>query len=95
MDVDTRLTPQVISQRHPSLYFPAGDVVLIAEKDKVQHVFRVHKSILSHHSSVFKDMFALPSGDSLNELYDTVPVVRMHDEVGHLDSLLHAFYDPT
>lgn len=87
--------PQLEARRHPTLYFSAGDVILATQKDGVRHLFRVHKSILSHNSLVFEDMFALPSSESLNETYDNAPVVRMHDDFKDLESLLNVFYDQT
>ncbi len=51
------------SERHNVLWFPDGNVVLATDS----LLFRVHKSFLSLHSSVFKDMFDLPhvsAGDS-------------------------------
>jgi len=51
------------SERHNVLWFPDGNVVLATDS----LLFRVHKSFLSLHSSIFKDMFDLPhvsAGDS-------------------------------
>jgi len=43
-------------EHHGVLWFPDGNVVLATDS----LLFRVHKSFLSLHSSVFKDMFDLP-----------------------------------
>lgn len=55
-------------------------------------VFRVHQSVLSLHSPIFKDLFALPSPPEVNETYDKAQLVRMPDRADDLESLLKAFY---
>jgi len=65
MDVD--IVQQGESQKlrpehHGVLWFPDGNVVLATDS----LLFRVHKSVLSLHSSVFKDMFDIaftPAGN--------------------------------
>lgn len=55
-------------------------------------VFRVHQSVLSLHSPIFKDLFALPSPPEVNDTYDKAPLVRMPDRADELEALLKAFY---
>lgn len=54
-------------------------------------VFRVHQTVLSLHSPIFKDTFALRSPQGANETYDGVPLVQMPDSADDLESLLKAF----
>lgn len=54
-------------------------------------LFRVHMSVLSLHSSVFKDMFE-SLGTADNEMHDGVPLVKMQDTVSELECFLKAMY---
>lgn len=83
-------------QHHTRLYFPDGDVVLSAGDagSKNAIILRVHRFMLSHHSPVFKDMFAFPAGPNINETYDGVPVVQMPDNPNDLASLIEVLYYP-
>lgn len=83
---------------HSELYFLDGDIVLSAvntcEDGKPILLLRVHKFMLSHHSVVFKDMFAFPSIPQVNEVYDGVSLVRMPDNASDLIRLIGALYNP-
>lgn len=58
MDVDAQLQrPQTSPKPHNFLWFTDGNVVLATDT----YLFKVHKSLLAVHSSVFKDMFELPN----------------------------------
>ncbi|KLO06812.1 hypothetical protein SCHPADRAFT_1002099 [Schizopora paradoxa] len=81
-------------ERHDILWFPDGNVVLQTDT----YLFRVHKSVLSLHSSVFKDMFELPTVEdgasdeimaddtagmkALEETYEGVPLVALVGDKG-------------
>ncbi|KDQ58376.1 hypothetical protein JAAARDRAFT_666044 [Jaapia argillacea MUCL 33604] len=56
-----------------------GSVVLQAERT----LFRVHMSILSDHSRVFKDMFPLPQQTTVagSKLHEGRPPVQVQDTV--------------
>ncbi|KLO09155.1 hypothetical protein SCHPADRAFT_1000469 [Schizopora paradoxa] len=78
---------------HAILWFPDGSVILKTDS----YLFRVHKSILSRESSVFKDMFAFPvnEDDRANE-YDGLPVVPLlGDDEKDVIQLLRMLYKPT
>ncbi|KZP19271.1 hypothetical protein FIBSPDRAFT_828397 [Athelia psychrophila] len=78
--------------RHPELWFDDGSVVLVAEAMS----FRVHRSILCKHSSVFSDIFGIPQPpDSGLETIEGCPVIRMHDSAHEFTQLLKACYDPS
>ncbi|KIP05782.1 hypothetical protein PHLGIDRAFT_44007, partial [Phlebiopsis gigantea 11061_1 CR5-6] len=79
-------------QRHPTLYFAHGDLVLSADKGTTRVMFCVNKSTLAHYSPVFADMFGLPSKQDVNETYEGVPVVHLHDEYEDLETFLSALY---
>ena len=83
-------------RRHEILYFPDGNVVICSAGAGSNRVlFRVHKSLLSAHSTVFKDMFALPTLPGVDETYDGVPVVVTADEAKGWEDLLGLLYHMT
>lgn len=71
---------------------PSTEVAVHAPAQHLEIVFRVHQSVLSLHSPIFKDLFALPSPPEVNEIYDKAPLVRMPDQADDLEALLKAFY---
>lgn len=91
-------------QRHPTLYFPTGDVVLSAgasidsgplDVPPTTQLFRVHKFLLMHHSITFSNMFADANPASC-ESYDGVPMVALQgDKAEDLALLLNYLYNAT
>ena len=80
-------------QHHTTLYYPDGNVVLSARgQDGSIEYFRVHQSVLTRHSPVLADMFAMPL--MKDETYDGVLHVRMPDSAEDLASFLEVLYDP-
>lgn len=75
--------------RHPDLWFDDGSIVLVAEDT----MFRVHRSTLCTHSTVFADMFKVPQpfGEGMIE---GCPVVDVHDQAADMACLLKALYNP-
>ncbi|KAF8558580.1 hypothetical protein OG21DRAFT_1455124 [Imleria badia] len=67
-----------------------GNIVLAAEGK----YFRVHRSILSTYSEVFRDMFDCPHPNEVEkELVDLCPVVHLHDAATDVQIMLKALYD--
>ncbi|KIM82681.1 hypothetical protein PILCRDRAFT_70265 [Piloderma croceum F 1598] len=64
------------------------NIILHAESTQ----FRVHRSILSASSSVFRDMFSLPQPENEN-LVDGCPVVHVSDTADNLHHVLKALFD--
>lgn len=97
--------------RHPTFYFPDGDIILAAPtimshcshtgphvSPVPEQLFRLHRFMLIHHSPVFADIFTLPTpteSTAADELYDGVPIVQMSDRADDLASLLNVLYDPS
>ncbi|KAI0782147.1 hypothetical protein C8Q75DRAFT_788502 [Abortiporus biennis] len=75
--------------RHPQYYFPDGNVVLVAGNI----AFRVHGSVLSLHSNVFRDMLGIPRPADDNYLYDECPIMPLLDTVEEVRAMLSALYD--
>lgn len=66
-----------------------GNVVIGAETT----AFRVHRSVLSLHSDVLRDMFTLPPPtDDGQEMMEGYPVVRVSDMAADMRHMLKALY---
>ena len=86
------MSPELESSPDPikseDFWFDDGDIVLSATKGHIEHHFRVHRTILTIPSPVFRDMFSMPQPTkediSLVPLYD--------DSVEDLEALLGALY---
>lgn len=87
--------PEII--KHSSLYFSNGDIVLLSlpnTKNNVVTAFKVDRVFLLRASPVFEGMLALPMHvHPEDELFDSVPLVRLQDESEHLEKFLGALYD--
>ena len=71
-------------------WFDDGNVILEAENTR----FRVHRSLLSRHSSVFKDMFSLPqSVTDPGLLPEGCLIVILSDRATDIECILSVFYD--
>lgn len=69
-----------------------GNIVLAAEGK----YFRVHRSVLSAHSEVFKDMFdsSCPHlNEAEKEFIELCPVIHLHDSATDVQMMLKAMYD--
>ncbi|TDL18485.1 hypothetical protein BD410DRAFT_793190 [Rickenella mellea] len=91
----TRLMESEEKSQHPNLWFDDGSVVLSSE----QTLFRVHRSVLSFNSTIFRDMFSLPPGEDAGEdpedTWEGLPLVKMHDDDEDIANFLTALYDRT
>jgi hypothetical protein len=78
-------------QRARSMYwFEDGNIVLQAEET----LFRVHQSVLSLHSSIFKDTFAMPQPPSQeNKHVAGCPVIPLSDTAEDITNLISLLYD--
>jgi len=72
------------------VWFDDGSVVIQAE----QMQFRVHRSMLSRHSSVFRDMFSIPQppGD-LEPVIEGCSIVHVSESSQDCEDLLTLMYD--
>ncbi|KAF9034386.1 hypothetical protein BJ165DRAFT_1563754 [Panaeolus papilionaceus] len=75
-----------------SKWFDDGSLVLAAGNT----MFRVHASLLSQCSTVFKDMFSvpqLPNSTSPEAMVEGCPVVHLHDSPEDVECILNAIYE--
>lgn len=82
--------PETTVKKHLSLWFDDGNVILVA-KDGATSV-RLHRSVLSLHSEIFKDILSLPSRDEDNEMIEGCPVVHLQESPGELVLFFDLFY---
>jgi hypothetical protein len=85
-----------ISRHDPDFYIEDGNIVLSAkDSEKNTLYFRLHKSTLAKHSTVFQDMFDVtPTPIQSKDQYDGVPLVEMLDDANALRELIALLYDP-
>ncbi|KAJ7650832.1 hypothetical protein FB45DRAFT_1050708 [Roridomyces roridus] len=72
-----------------NIWKPYGDIVLLAEST----LFKVNRTILVEHSSVFEGLFSIPQPQSA-EAIDGCPVVELSDAAQDVELLLSALYNP-
>lgn len=77
--------------KHPRFWLEDGNVVLVA-KQPSQTQFRVHQSVLSRQSPVFKELFSYPSRARFERIHGC-PVVPLGDSEDDIAALLSAVYD--
>lgn len=83
-DTETSDGPPVRS----TIWLEDGNVVLQAQSTQ----FRVHRSTLSLHSSVFRDMFQFPQPSDRHDV-DGCPVVHVTDDPKDFEQVLKVVYD--
>ncbi|KAL0960230.1 hypothetical protein HGRIS_011864 [Hohenbuehelia grisea] len=72
-----------------------GSSIDSEEARKTVTLFRIHRSLLSMHSRVFRDMFALCSEGSGGQTWDGVPFIPMFDDDAQdASNFLRVIYDP-
>ncbi|KAG0696544.1 hypothetical protein DFH29DRAFT_1025356 [Suillus ampliporus] len=86
-----------------SFCFDDANIILYVQQDNpedhtvVNHLFRIHKAILSLHSSAFGSMFLVPIppvGSHSHQIHDGLLMFRMFDELKDVTDLLQTFYYP-
>ena len=86
-------TDSPLLERHPTLYFPDGDLVLCATKPcGTLQAFRVDRVYLTRNSPVLRDMLAPAAASNMTETFDGVPLLRLADDANELSSLLELLY---
>ena len=87
---------EVAPREHPTLFLPDGDVVLsVKSHEPARTLYRLEKSLLSHHSPIFRSTFRLPQQPGLNEEYQGVPVVPLEEnDPGAMEDLLKFMQNP-
>ena len=81
-------------KRDSDIWFDDGNIVVVAQST----AFRFHKSVVSLHSSVFRDLFSIPQPSLMDEevdeilIFDGCPVVHVSDTSYDFRELLRAIY---
>lgn len=88
LEHDANIEPQMENSKHPTLYFRDGNIILRCRGTD----FRVHNTLLSKNSTVFRDLFTTHELDT-DEEHPGCIVVRLDDDVGDIEVLLHRVYD--
>ena len=80
--------PNLQHFRTTDFWFADGNIILL-----VQDVaFKVHRSVMSRKSALFKDLLSLPQPDT-EEKFEGLPVVRLLDPSEDIATLLDAIYN--
>ncbi|KAI0692542.1 hypothetical protein BC835DRAFT_1416469 [Cytidiella melzeri] len=74
-------------ERHPDYYFDDGNLVILAENC----LFRVHRTVLSLHSDVFRDLLAVLQPEE-DEKMDGCPLLRIEDSVSLMELMFDTVY---
>ena len=76
--------------RSPEIWYEDGNVLLIAQEVE----FRVHRSVLSRCSDVFKDMFEVgrPELSTYKSGSEDIPIVQLSDKANELTTFLKIVY---
>ncbi|CAA7266016.1 unnamed protein product [Cyclocybe aegerita] len=88
-DAAVRIPPV---QRSEKFWIEDGNVILHVEDTQ----FRVHRSMLTRHSTIFKDVFSVPppsSEQARDPVLEGCPVVKLSDRAGDMEQILSIFYD--
>lgn len=82
-------------EHHRRFFFWDGNIILSAIGEGGKSVlFKVHKSVLSRHSEVFEDMFAVADPVAEESVVEGAEAVVMQDTVEEVESFLTPFYVP-
>ncbi|KDR83241.1 hypothetical protein GALMADRAFT_113452 [Galerina marginata CBS 339.88] len=87
--VDSTTEVDVPAIRSSDFWFEDGNVVLQAQSKQ----FRVHRSVVARHSTVFRDMFSLPQPEG-DDLLDGCPIVHVTDASKDWEKLFTILYNP-
>ena len=88
---DAQEGPETQLLQRSRFWFDDGNVILQAENAQ----FRVHRSLLSLHSNVFRDMFSMPQPTDITTMLnvDGCPVITLLDRASDLEHVLSVFYE--
>jgi hypothetical protein len=82
----------------PDLWFDDGNIIIrtVLHEKRVYTAYKVHKSILVSHSTVFHDLFDGPQAafDIASDRYDGLPVIQLPDSPTEVNDFLKALYYP-
>ena len=74
---------------HPTLYFADGNVILRCQET----YFRIHRTLLSKNSPVFRDLFAERDRGGNGNQFRGCIIVVLDDDAYDMEQLLNRVYD--
>lgn len=81
-------------ERHPTLYFLDGDIVLCAPRTNgICQAFRVDRVYLIRNSPILREMLSSPSANAMTDHFDGAPMLRLNDDANELAHLLELLYN--
>ncbi|KAG1744167.1 uncharacterized protein EDB91DRAFT_1221061 [Suillus paluster] len=95
--------PTVVYKNVDKFCFDDANIILYVQQDNpedhtvINHLFRVHKAILSLHSRAFGSMFLVPTppvGCHSQQIHDGLLMCPMFDDLKDVTDLLQTFYYP-
>jgi hypothetical protein len=86
IELDTEASANAQLTNHQTLYFEDGNVIIRLKVGST--LFCVHRTLLSKHSTVFRDLFA-----QNHETLRGYPSLTVDDDKDDMESLLNAIYD--
>jgi hypothetical protein len=84
IELDAEATADAQLTNHPTLYFEDGNVILKTGCT----LFRVHRTILSKHSAVFRDLLAQNT-----QTLCGFPSLIVDDDKDDMENLINTIYD--
>ncbi|KAH9986563.1 hypothetical protein BJV74DRAFT_537660 [Russula compacta] len=89
---------EIETYESPDLWFDDGNIIIrtVLNENRAFTVYKVHKSILALHSTVFSDLFDGPQSafDVASDQYDGLPVIELPDLPSEVNDFLKALYLP-
>ncbi|THH16557.1 hypothetical protein EW146_g4103 [Bondarzewia mesenterica] len=82
--------------RSDSLWLDDGNIIVRTTSAHAYFLYKVHKSILSLHSPVFRGLFDLPQDafHSASEHFEGIPIMDLSDDPVDVDGFFNALYLP-
>lgn len=89
---------EIETYESPDLWFDDGNIIIrtVLNENRAYTVYKVHKSILALHSTVFSDLFDGPQSafGVASDQYDGLPVIELPDLPSEVNDFLKALYFP-
>ena len=89
---------EIETYESPDLWFDDGNIIIraVLNDNRAYTAYKIHKSVLTLHSNVFRDLFDGPQAafDVASDRYDGLPVIQLPDSPSEVNHFLKALYFP-